>query len=98
MWEWLDIQSQRLIQVKNVFRQIEELPGVGISLRKGRKDRAVLMGNWGLSILKTMAARVLPLGERKYNYGKAEKKKEPYGTGVLVGIHGLPYIKTKSKC
>lgn len=56
--------------MKGVSAQLEGLLGVGLGLRKGRKDTAVLMGNWGLSILKTIAARVLPLGERKYNYGK----------------------------
>lgn len=73
MWEQSDIQSQRLIKVKSVSTQIEELPGVGISLREGWKDTAVLMGNWVLSTLKTMAARVLPLGDRKYNYEKSGK-------------------------
>lgn len=41
-----------------------------------------LVTNWGFSIklskMKTRAARVLPLGERQYNYGKAEKQNKHY--------------------
>lgn len=42
----------------------------------GSNDRK-LVTNWGFSIklskMKTVTARVLPLGERQYNYGKVEK-------------------------
>lgn len=96
MWEWLDIQSQKLIKEKGVSTQIEKSPGIWYQSKRGVEKHSGADGKLGINYTEDHSSQGLSLRERKYNTGRVEKQKEPYDTGVLVLIHGLPYIKREN--